>query len=85
MKAKLLSQESKAITTHLLFHRAEPDRAAGPPLDAWQAAEFFWMVLITPSSQCSFPPDHFILNDQCTYLHKALPHPMKSLADLPHL
>lgn len=48
---KLINQESKAITPHLLFHVTEPDRAAGPPVDAWQAAElFFLVVVITPSS-----------------------------------
>lgn len=25
----------QAITTHPLFHVTEPDRAAGPPADAW--------------------------------------------------
>lgn len=30
--------------THLLFHVTEPERAAEPPVDAWQAAEFFWWL-----------------------------------------
>jgi len=42
MKEKLINQESKTITTRLLFHVTEPDSAAGPPADAWQATEFFF-------------------------------------------